>query len=242
MYKNLIFDLDGTLCECAKYYLEQQSLHAEFQSARTGLPKEFCFNLQRKIDVEFTPLPEGFTRNRFPRSFSAVSLTLDAMLGNEIDMDAAKRGFEFGDAVFEAPYELFAGVMDVLKEYKNAGFNMFLYSKGDTDVQLRKIGINDLYEIFDRKNTYIVGQKHPESLQKILDDHNLIKEETLVIGDSIRDEIGCAAQLSVPSAWVTGDSQVGSWEYENKKHPYTYEIHSVADLPSIVPIHSLVSP
>lgn len=219
IYKNLIFDGDNTLWECSKYYNLQKSEFAEKASKRTGYDVAFCSKLLNEIDVSFTTTPEAFGRDRYPRAFAATSAALDIMSGKEVDKTAAEEAFEIGDAVFLAKYELYDGVLNMLEAFYQEGRNLFLYSKGDLEVQQRKIEINGLKKYFPKFRTYIVLKKAPKELQKIMDNHSLVKNQTLVIGDSLRDEISCATKLGIGSLFVpTGDQ----WGYENVEVSPTY--------------------
>jgi FMN phosphatase YigB (HAD superfamily) len=235
-YKNLIFDMDNTLSDCSRFYIEQALEFAERQSARTGLDVEFIRKVQSKIDVEFTPLPGGFLRSRFPRSFAATSAAIDIMLGNEVDEMWMDISYIIGDKVFDALYPLYSGVMETLELYKFAGFNLFVLSKGDLEVQMRKIEMNSLEKIFDRNHIYIVGHKNPEDVERVIEDHHLTKSETIFIGDSVRDDIGSALGAGIDCILVTHQSLSGQWEYENKAHTPTFSIHEVNDLPTIIPL------
>src|SRR3990172_5360988 len=135
---NFIFDLDDTLSDCSIYYKAQQHQFAEYQSQRTGLPADLIHDLRTAIDVAFTRTADGFSRVRFPRSFASTSTTLDIMLGNNIDEQAAYQSFQLGDEVFNATYPLFDGVVNILENLVVDGHQLFLYTKGDYTVQQRK--------------------------------------------------------------------------------------------------------
>ena len=221
VYKNLIFDGDNTLWECSKYYQQQKREFGVWASKRSGFDPKFCETLLEKIDVEFTTTPEAFGRDRYPRAFSATSAVLDTMKGKEVDKDAAKEAYAIGDAVFSAEYALYEGVKKMLHKFQAEGRQLFLYSKGDLEVQQRKIDINGMKQYFPQFRCYLVLKKSPQVLQQILSDHNLKKSETLVIGDSLRDEISCATKCGVHSLLVqTGDK----WGYENVNVSATYEL------------------
>lgn len=238
-YKNLIIDMDGTLNRCAEYYIECQQRLADYQSSRTGIDRSVVLKLQEKIDVEFTPLPDGFKRDRFPRSFAATSATIDVMLNNPFNYDAFMISLQIGNDVFSAPYALFDGVSSRLHELRDSGLNLFICSKGDFDVQMNKVEKNDLYRFFPKEHIHIVPQKKQEHVEDILTQHSLHKDETMFIGDSIRDDISSANAAGIHSAWVYGDSQK-KWEYENTHSTPTYSIEKFTDIYTIVGITTKV--
>jgi FMN phosphatase YigB (HAD superfamily) len=230
--KNLIFDLDNTICNCSIFYKQKQNEFAKYQFERTGHTEQFCLNLLKSIDVIFTETPEGFSKNRFPRAFAAASATLDIMMGNPIDDEAAERSWFIGDSVFNEPYDLFDGVIDTLHAYKSAGFNMFILTKGDYTIQMRKIVNNGLDNIFDHDKIYINPQKTPAELAQILNDHELLASETVVIGDSLRDDIRSAQMLGINNILI--EDATGTWAYENQYHLPRYRLKSVTELPTII--------
>lgn len=233
MIKNLIFDLDDTLVDCGVYYKQQQDKFAKYQHERTGLSETLIKRLREDIDVTFTQTPDGFNRVRFPRSFAATSTVIDIMLGNDIDEVAAYQSFELGDEVFNAMYPLVNGVEETLTEYRDAGHRLFLLTKGDFNVQSRKIELNQLSRWFDKERIYIVPQKKPEAMQRVIADHNLNLNETAVIGDSLRDDIAVAQKVGVTDIWISGRHN-SAWAYENTQVSPTYRVENVTELPTLV--------
>lgn len=230
---DLIFDMDDTLSDCGVFYKAQQTMFAEFQSKRTGLPVQLITELREKIDVTFTQTPDGFSRVRFPRSFASTSMTIDVMLGNKVDEVAAYQSYELGDEVFNAMYPLFEGVPEMLSTFYDSGHRLFLMTKGDYEVQTRKININGLRKWFHNDRIYILGQKSSRALQDVIANHTMDKSRTVVIGDSLRDDVGVANDVGVTSVWVSGRHNA-SWTYENTHHKPHYQIEHVVDLVNLI--------
>lgn len=233
MKLNLIFDLDDTLVECGKYYRAQQEEFAEFQSNRTGLPPELIYKLRENIDVTFTSTSDGFSRARFPRSFASTSITIDLMLGHSIDEDAKEQSFMIGDKVFNAMYPLLDGIDTMLTSYLDNDHKLFLLTKGDYDVQIRKVALNGLRQWFDNECIYIVGQKTPDELHSILINHSLDPDDTVMIGDSLRDDIGTAKSLGVTSVWINNNNSL-AWGYENVSCEADYELNHASKLVHLI--------
>lgn len=233
MIQNIIFDFDDTLADCGIYYREQQTKFVEYQSTRTGLSPELIGKLRETIDLHFTSTPDGFNRVRFPRSFASTSMTIDVMLGNKVDEVAAYQSFQLGDEVFNATYPLCQGVAEMLTEYRDAGYTLFLLTKGDFQVQTRKIQLNQLYRWFERDRIYIVPQKTPEALQTVLFNHRLDPKTTVVVGDSIRDDIANAYTMKCEAIWVSGRHNA-HWAYENTNIEIGRSIENAADLSSLL--------
>jgi len=230
---NLIFDLDDTLVDCSKFYKQQQEAFAQYQHERTGLSVDLIKKVREDIDVNFMSTPDGFSRARFPRSFAATSMTIDMMLGNSMDEEAARQSFELGDLVFDAEYPLCPGVDVMLSAYKDAGHNLFLVTKGDFAVQTKKIEMNGLSNWFSTDKIYIVAQKSHVEYGRVLHDHHLDKSDTCIIGDSIRDDMISAEHLAVSCVWVHGRHNTG-WSYENAKYKPIFSIEHAADLVTLI--------
>lgn len=232
---NIIFDLDDTLADCAVFYNKQIERFCEYQSNRTGVNSDIIKKLREHIDVTFTVTPDGFSRVRFPRSCAATSVAVDIMMGNSIDEVSAYQSFELGDEVFNAMYPLFNGVPDMLDSLKKENHQLFLHTKGDFSVQTRKIELNNIRRWFMNDKIYIVNQKTPDTIRRIIDDHSLEPQNTIVVGDSLRDDIGNAATLGITSVWVSG-KHAADWSYEISKDSVSihFEIENVTELPSLI--------
>jgi HAD superfamily hydrolase (TIGR01549 family) len=234
MIRNLICDVDGTLLECGKYYVDAQAEFAKYQSERVNLPYALCLNLFKKVDVECTVLPDAFSAERFPRSFAAVSALLDVLANKAvIDDDAMNKSYEIGESVFYAEYPLYNGVRETLQAYKDAGFRLFVLTKGQDWVQQRKLDINELNEFFPAENVYIVLNKTGDCIRQIMQEHGLTADDTIMIGDSERDDIGAANNAGISSVLVSTGHK---WGYEtgHEQRP-TAHVASFDKLPTVIP-------
>ncbi len=229
----LIFDLDNTLVECGQYYLSAQVELIRRQSVRTDIKPEIIKELFTTIDLQSTKLERGFSRDRFPRSFSATVAVLDAMRGRTPDNDEMKAMWLIGDDVFYAPYTPYDGVESTLQAYKDGGWQLLLCSKGQYEVQKRKIAINGFERFFDPTEQYITLVKSPEYLQQIIVAKQIDVGNSWYIGDSMRDDIGPALAVGMKAVEVA--SGTGKWAYENIEHPPTATITSVSELGTIIP-------
>lgn len=234
-YKALVFDGDDTLWACSKYYWQCRDNLVEFQVKRTGLDPEIVASLYSVIDGQMLRLPGAFGRIRFPRTFQAISLALDGMLGNEPNLEASEKSFEIGNAVFEAEYPIFPGVYDVLEELK-ADYEVLVIvnTKGDLKVQSRKVLLNGLQDLID--GLHITLNKDVAHLESILNTHDLQPEEVLCIGDSMRDDVITSDKVGCDTLWISDHSPhhfKPRWEYEAQiKAPVqpTYWLKKVADM------------
>jgi len=231
MKPTLVFDLDNTLVECGAYYLDACNEFAEFQAQRTNCAAKFAADLQEVIDVEMAKRPGGFRRDRFPTSFAAVSLALDAIQGLEPDKRAADKSFAIADAVFTADYTPYAGAIDTLQYYKDGGWQLVLLTKGEDSVQNYKIDRHGFRTFFD--HIFVTLTKSPEKLADVMQLTNARPSHTWVIGDSVRDDIGPALKLNIGAIEVA--TGTGRWGYENAQHIADFVVHNVDEIKRVIP-------
>lgn len=233
MKPTLIFDLDNTLVECGQYYLDASDEFAAYQADRTGCTIQFALDLCGVIDLEMAKRPGGFRRDRFPTSFKATSYALDAIAGLLPNPDAGKISYWIGDEVFRAPYTPYDGVFETLDYYANGGWQLVLLTKGDAEVQTRKINMHGFDRWFPTEQQFITLSKNPEYLHRVMRAVNATPSHTWVIGDSIRDDIGPALEVGVGAVEV--NTGTGKWGYESAKHVADYMVRSVSAIQGFIP-------
>lgn len=214
--KAIIIDGDDTLWECSRYYKEAMQGFNELAAKHTGLPLEFCNEMFQVIDGLSVTLPDGFTRERFPDVFRASYMALAAIADTEESiLRIADEAYNIGDRVYYAEYPLYPGVKELLRMLGRTHTKIILNTKGDDEVQMRKIKMNGVEEYFD--DIYITLVKDADHFQKILDTHDLDPKEVLSVGDSMRDDIILPQSLGVWTVWISDHSPEmfkPSWVYE----------------------------
>lgn len=227
-FDNFIFDMDDTLLECGKFYDECIHRFVEMQAERTQVEESIIRHILTTVDVACTALPEGWGKERFPRSFAGVSVLLDVIEGKDINLLAQEESYLLGLEVFSADYPLIPQAKETLEELVRRKKNIFLWTKGDFSIQMEKIHRHGLANVIPNGQIYIVPKKNSDGLSDIVNNHGLDINKTLMIGDSIRDDICSASDINMSSALV--DNKRGPWAYEIAKCSPTYKINSVADL------------
>lgn len=233
MIRNVIFDLDDTLCTCGPYYNEKKEQFAVIASQRTGIEESVCRGVLEGIDSACTKALHGFNRQRFPKSFAGASAALDIMAGRKIDEKEVEMAYLLGESVFYEPYPLFEGVDNTLTNLSQK-YVLFLCTLGDIDIQMSKIEKNNLYRFFDKDRIYIVSKKDSSAYEKIVNDHQLDKRTTVVVGDSIQRDIMAAQEAGLGAIWVS-EGQNEIWLRDVVTRPkiikkVALELESVLDL------------
>jgi putative hydrolase of the HAD superfamily len=213
MIETLICDMDDTLLPCGIHYKERRQRFIDYSVARTGFPPELIGQVFDGIDLGCTILPNGFSKERYPKTFEAASAALDVLRGGSVSSLAQQKAYTIGASVFDAPYYLFEGVWDTLHRFKNAGVKLVLLTKGDPEIQQRKIDKNHLTEIFPLSHIHIVPKKGVDQLRQITLLHGMDVEKTAYVGDSLRDDIEPAGNLGIHSIYLN-HPDTPAWSYD----------------------------
>lgn len=228
---SVIFDLDNTLVRCSEYYLDVKHRFADMASKETGIIQAAALEILDSIDLQNLKM-KGVVRSRYPQSFAAASAAIDVMMGLEISQSRMKKAWRIGDSVFRAPYTIYPGVYSALEEIRDMGIKMFVCTKGDSRVQLRKIKKNKLDKLFSPGHIYIDTTKTAEHFRNIMAEHRLSSLSTMEVGDSLKDDVGTAKEVCLVSVHVTG--QQLKWAYEDEIHVPAEQISSVVELPALI--------
>lgn len=233
--RTLIFDLDGTLIECGKYYHETNQLGAQYLADVTGLPVEHCKALMEHIDLAAMTRPNGFKADRYPKSFAAAALAACHIVSDDrpevipyaTHMLAMS---EIGKSVFSAPYDEYPGVRPVLLALKADGWQLVLYTKGDSEVQRNKIMQHGYGELFDQ--CVITLTKDEATLRKVVAGLAINVAESIYVGDSLKDDVGPAKALGLKTVRVT---PLTEWSYDTGVAEPDATITGVAQLLDVLP-------
>ncbi len=249
--KAIIFDGDDTLWECGTYYRDAEHQFVVDASARTGISKTICRNVLQFVDGQLALFPNGFAKERFPQSFQASALALEAMANNiisEVDfenpesssVDFAYEMYKIGYSVYNQPYPLYGGVLALLSWLQRTNVSIILNTKGADDVQNPKIDDNNIRSFFD--GIYVTLKKDEDHLQHILDQERLNPKEVLSVGDSMVDDISVPRALGCKTVWISDHSSkdfVPSWDYEKQLDNIplpNWWTPSVTNLPEILEV------
>lgn len=232
----LICDMDGTLNQCNVYYRDVQREAAEYIAKHAApLPVDAIQRLIEACNLASVTLPNGWSRHRFPSAIAAAALAACQMAGNPHQLEVARQAHAIGEQVFEAAYALYPDVVHTLTEAQAAGWRVLIFTKGDPDVQLRKLQNNGLVDAFEWG---ITSSKSTERWQAFLEDRNVDRGEPLVIvGDSLRDDIGPAKALGAFAVLADyGDHP--AWSYDQATVEPDARITAFAGLLEVLEAHA----
>lgn len=209
MYKNLIFDFDGTIADS-----KECSIVATQKSFK-----------ERGLEEPTVNLIEYYMGIPIEKSFSLMSsVDLD-----DHQLEALIKTFRQNYKEVESSYlKLYKHMTEQLQSLSKDK-HLFVVSSKKTDVLIRNLEILDIDHLFtevigsDKVNHY---KPSPDGINYILNKYQLENEETIYIGDAIFD-MQMANSAKVASCAVTwGTHSIEELKSENP----TYIIHEVTEL------------
>lgn len=222
--KTIIFDLDNTLIECGVYYRRATEAVVLYLTTQSRLPEYLVREMVNHVDLAGTALQDGFQRARFPRACAAASYALDALQGLEPDRTRADHASAIADRVFDAPYETYPGVDEMLQRLRASGWQLAILTKGDAAVQQLKLhrfrGHVDHLRVVPKKTT--------AEWDSFRADIGATQDLTWAIGDSLRDDIAPAKAAGLHTVHVLNDSS--AWGYESVDAVATLTVDRVTDI------------
>ena len=209
MYKNLIFDFDGTIADS-----KECSIVATQKSFK-----------EKGLEEPTVNLIEYYMGIPMEKSFSLMSsVDLD-----DHQLEALIKTFRQNYKKVESSYlKLYKHMTEQLQSLSKDK-QLFVVSSKKTDVLIRNLEILDIDHLFtevigsDKVNHY---KPSPDGINYILNKYQLENEETIYIGDAIFD-MQMANSAKVASCAVTwGTHSIEELKSENP----TYIIHEVTEL------------
>ncbi|PTG35964.1 HAD family hydrolase [Staphylococcus capitis] len=209
MYKNLIFDFDGTIAdskECSIVVTQKSFKERGLEEPTVnlieyymGIPIEKSFSLMSSVDLD--------------------DHQLEALI------KTFRQNYKEVESSYLKLYKHMTEQLQLLSKDKQ----LFVVSSKKTDVLIRNLEILDIDHLFtevigsDKVNHY---KPSPDGINYILNKYQLENEETIYIGDAIFD-IQMANSAKVASCAVTwGTHSIEELKSENP----TYIIHEVTEL------------
>ena len=206
-----VFDGDDTLWSTERLYDEARARAREIVEG-AGLDGVRWESIERDLDVERVA-SHAFSPERFPGSCLLAYEAVSQSLGQIPDPAIESAVYKAAASVFEQDPTVVAGARETLSRLRGRGVRLALLTKGDPQVQLRRIRRSRLESCFDLVR--IVPEKTPESIRDIVHSLGVNPSEAWMIGNSVRSDILPALSAGIRAIWV--NSHV--WEYERAAAP-----------------------
>jgi putative hydrolase of the HAD superfamily len=197
---------------------------------RAGFPRKVV--LQRFEAIDHANVSRlGFSRRRFPQSMYDTYQSFCIDYDKPFDETEAQRFQFIGTAVFEASPKIFKEVPETLGRLSSRGVRLILATKGDPEIQERRIETSRLGHYFQR--TYILAHKQVTEFEQIVADCNIDASNGWSIGNSVKSDINPALAVGLSAIWIP----YRTWGYEDEEPVVSSRLHeakSIREVPRII--------
>ncbi|MBA4492985.1 HAD family hydrolase [Paenactinomyces guangxiensis] len=224
-----IFDLDDTLLITSAIYEKARKEFAQtLIDAGVEQSPEEIIQLLNKIDWENRKTLD-VSKERLVISMFQTYCILMNRHGLKVEDEARDVFAAIMQKVYNHRYRLVWSARKVLTEMKNRGHRLILYTRGDEDLQKRKIKEARLNEFFER--IFIVSRKSVQQLETILHSVGIQPEEAWGVGDEILTDVEHSLTLGMKVIRVWGYH-----EHEPATLPESDRLHNIKSLVHILPL------
>jgi putative hydrolase of the HAD superfamily len=204
----IVFDGDDTLWFVEPLYDDARSKAAAIV-AGAGIDAGQWERLQRRIDVRYVS-QLGVSSKRFPASCVEAYRRLARRSAHGVDQSVEVRVREAACSVFARTASPASGVSNVL-ELLRGYFRMALLTKGEEEVQRKRIADAGLTNVFDHVS--IVPDKGVREFSEVLAALGADASSAWSVGNSLASDINPALRLGMRAIWINAPV----WEYERRE-------------------------
>ncbi|HSY99195.1 MAG TPA: HAD family hydrolase [Terriglobales bacterium] len=227
----VVFDGDDTLWSTEQLYDDARS-RARYVVAQSGLDAARWEECERRIDVQ-NVANLGYSTERFPSSCVQAYEQLCRSMGRAVNAQTCVRVREAARSVFERDPPLVPGARETLMFLRAKGARLALLTKGDHELQLRRLQRSGLRDLFDVIR--VVPEKSPAIIRDVVSALGVDVGCAWMVGNSIRSDVLPAIDAGLRAVWI--DAHV--WEYE-RNHDHV-EIDGVIAASQLTDIPGLIA-
>ncbi|WP_458122200.1 HAD family hydrolase [Paenibacillus sp. Z6-24] len=211
-HQHLIFDMDDTLIYCNKYF---NLILDEFISLLSGWFADEGLQMhdirQKQIEIDVAGVHQvGFASEHFPRSLVETYHHFSHLYNRPTSELEERQLRLLGSSVYEKEVEAYPGMVETLEMLQQAGHTLYLYTGGEDAIQQRKIDQMKLTSYFDSR-IFIRQHKNVKALEEIITSHLLPRQDTWMIGNSLRSDVQPALQASLNTIYIKHELE---WAYD----------------------------
>lgn len=186
MYKNILFDLYGTLVDIRTNeekieVFEKLSLFYGYYGAIYS-PIEL-----QKTYKEITKIENTYSHESYPElQIEYVFLELFERKNIKADLSLAIHAGQFFRALTTEYLKLYDGARELLEKLKKENRNIYLLSNAQrifTEYEMKYLGIHDYFDKIYISSDYKCKKPDLNFFKEPFNDLNLLKEETIMIGN-----------------------------------------------------------
>lgn len=213
--QTIIFDLDDTLIHCNKYF------HSAIDNFVDNIQKWFEeYNIDTKEvrlkqqEIDITGVTKhGFAKEHFTNSLLETYAYFCEKLDRAMNEDEEKIIIDIATSVYNQNFEPYPYMEDILEAMTKAGHKLYLYTAGNPIIQKKKVEVVGIGHFFQDR-IYVTPHKNAEVLESIIAKENLDKNNTWMIGNSMKSDIMPAVQAGIKAIFIPGKFE---WAYDNVK-------------------------
>ncbi len=190
-----------------------------------GFPETEVLDKLDEIDISHIR-EQGFAKERYPVSLIKTYRYYCEKAGRKTDPETERKITDIGWNVFRRVPECVDGaeqVLDILKEH----YLLILVTLGDPEIQSHKIEQSGLKTYFSA--IHILNYKSVDEYQQILKGHRLRREETWIIGNSVRSDLNPGLRLGLNCILIPSTT----WKFEEEE-PVSNQYIQVSSLHEIL--------
>jgi putative hydrolase of the HAD superfamily len=208
----VVFDGDDTLWSTEQLYDDARA-RARKVVAQSGMDATRWEQCERHIDV-LNVQKLGYSMDRFPTSCLQAYEHICERSGYAINPGTADQIRQAALSAFDRDPPLVSGARETLGLLRQRGARLALLTKGDRELQTRKIQRSGLADLFDV--IQIVPEKSPEIIRSVVAALGVHEGSAWMVGNSIRSDIRPAIAAGLHAVWINAHV----WEYEkDDEHP-----------------------
>jgi putative hydrolase of the HAD superfamily len=211
MKQTLFFDLDDTLIYCNKYFhfvLDQFVDEMTTWYAPAGITGPSILEKQTEIDIARVSV-QGFKSEHFPQSFIDTYRFFKDITGRSPSPLEEEKLWKLGHSVYDQEVEPYPLMNETLAALTQEGHELHLYTGGESLIQQKKIERMNL-ERFFHDRIYVRQLKDTTALEQILTNGRFDRNNTWMIGNSVRTDVLPALQCGINAVYL---KQEAEWTY-----------------------------
>lgn len=235
--QQIIFDLDDTLVYCNKYFELILTQFADMLTDWLASDRITTKDIRSKqIEIDVAGVQKiGFASHHFPESLIDTYRYFCNELYRNTEVSEEDLLMELGMSVYEQEIEPYPGMVDTLSLLQQQGHELFLYTGGETVIQQRKIEQMRLADYFQDR-IFIRQHKNVEALEEILTSRYFSREQTWMIGNSLRTDIAPALSAGINSIYIKHPDE---WtfniiELNQEPNHSMYTVASLVEVPHVI--------
>ena len=227
MIEVIAFDADDTLWHSESLYTMTQERFARLLSSyrdSESIHQELYETEKRNLKL-FGYGIKGFTLSMIE---TAIEITDGQICGEDIQTI-----LDYSKEMLQAPVQPLEYVVEMLNQLANS-YSLMLISKGDLfdqETKLARSGLARYFQIVE-----IVSEKLPATYEKVLLKQNLLANQFMMVGNSLRSDIlpvlavgGHAVYIPYHPTWAHEVVEDGV-----PQSPNYYELENIGQLPDLV--------